>query len=171
MRRYETIVIIDPDVSGENRETIFDKIKELISQKEGSLISFDDWGAKKLAYNIKKKKRGYYIRVDYCGAGPLVNEMERIFRIDDRILKYMTILLDKDADVESIKEQMAQEETMSESDEESVEEEEVQKNDVDEESSDSASSDSESSDSASSDSASSNSESSGADVEVQPESE
>ena len=67
----------------------------------------DDWGLKRLAYEIKKKPRGYYVRLDYCGTGALVDEMERFFRIDDRVLKYMTVLLDKDVDVEGVKEEMA----------------------------------------------------------------
>ncbi len=68
----------------------------------------DDWGNRKLAYEIKKKVRGYYVRIDYCGMGSLVNEMERFFRIDDKILKFMTVLLEKNADVENIKEEMAE---------------------------------------------------------------
>ena len=103
MRRYETIVIIDPDLSGEGREPLLDRLRQLVSDQGGILVEIDEWGAKKLAYEIKKKKRGYYARIDYCGNGALVDEMERFFRIDDRVLKYMTILLEKDTDTEAIK--------------------------------------------------------------------
>jgi len=71
-------------------------------------LYMDEWGSKKLAYEIKKKKRGYYFRLDFCGTGPLVDEMERFFKIDDRILKYMTVLLEKDADLEKLKEERAE---------------------------------------------------------------
>ena len=108
MRRYETIVIVDPDLGEEQRSPVFDRIRELIPQKGGLLVEFDEWGGRKLAYEIKKKQRGYYLRLDYCGDGALVNEMERQFRIDDRVMKYMTILLDKEADMESIQEAMTQ---------------------------------------------------------------
>jgi small subunit ribosomal protein S6 len=82
----------------------------------------DEWGGKKLAYEIKKKARGYYVRLDYCGSGILVNEIERFFRIDDRILKYMTVLLDKDADIEAVKEEIAKaEETQTDETESSGE--------------------------------------------------
>ncbi len=108
MRRYETIVIVDPDLSNEQRLPIFEKLKDLIIQQGGFLIIVDEWGDKRLAYEIKKRSHGYYVRLDFCGTGALVNEMERFFRIDERILKYMTVLLDKDADVERIKEQMAE---------------------------------------------------------------
>jgi len=102
MRRYETIIIIDPDLSDEGRAPVIDRVTELIPQFDGTLILVDDWGAKNLAYEIKKKTRGYYVRVDYCGNGALVNEIERFFRIDDRVLKFMTVLLDKDVDPEKI---------------------------------------------------------------------
>lgn len=107
MRKYETIVIIDPDLAKEDRDLIFEKLYGLIPQTGGFLIMLDDWGPKKLAYEIKKKTRGYYVRFEYCGTGALVDEMERLFRIDERILKYMTVLLEKDVDVESVKEEMA----------------------------------------------------------------
>jgi small subunit ribosomal protein S6 len=110
MRRYEQIVILDSDLSEDERSPVFDRLKELIPQYKGFLIDIDEWGQKKLAYEIKKKPRGYYAQVNFCGFGDLVDEMERFFRIDDRILKYMTVLLDKEADVEAIKAEMAEKE-------------------------------------------------------------
>jgi small subunit ribosomal protein S6 len=107
MRRYETFIIIDPDLSDEERSPIFEKVKDLIQQEECLLVMLDEWGSRRLAYEIKKKSRGHYVRLDYCGIGKLVDEMERFFRIDDRIMKYMTVLLDKYADIELIKEEMA----------------------------------------------------------------
>ena len=107
MRRYETFIIIDPDLSDEERSPIFEKVKDLIKQEECLLVTLDEWGGRRLAYEIKKKSRGYYVRLDYCGTGKFVNEMERFFRIDDRIMKYMTVLLDKYADIELIKEEIA----------------------------------------------------------------
>ncbi|MDL2123005.1 MAG: 30S ribosomal protein S6 [Deltaproteobacteria bacterium] len=107
MRRYETFIIIDPDLSDEEQSPIFEKVKDLIQQEECLLVMLDEWGDRRLAYEIKKKSRGYYVRLDYCGTGKLVDEMERFFRIDDRVMKYMTVLLDKYADIELIKEEMA----------------------------------------------------------------
>jgi small subunit ribosomal protein S6 len=110
MRRYEQIVILDSDLSEDERSPVFDRLKELIPQYKGFLIDIDEWGQKKLAYEIKKKPRGYYAQVNFCGFGDLVDEMERFFRIDDRVLKYMTVLLDKEADVEAIKAEMVEKE-------------------------------------------------------------
>ena len=102
MRRYETFVIMDADLSQEQRDQVIQRVEELISQMDGFLVFTDDWGERKLAYDIKKRTRGYYVRFDFCGLSPLVNEIERFFRIDDRALKYMTVLLDKAADLEKI---------------------------------------------------------------------
>jgi len=114
MRRYETFVIIDPDVSQEQGGQLCERVKELIAQMNGILVFEDDWGERKLAYEIRKKERGHYVRFDYCGGAELVNEIERFFRIDDRALKYMTVLLDKEADLEKIKEEQAAAETKRE---------------------------------------------------------
>jgi small subunit ribosomal protein S6 len=108
MKRYETIVIIDPDLSKEAETPIFERLADLIPQYEGFLIETDDWGTKKLAYDIKKKSRGHYVRLDFCGDGALIQEMERFFRIDDKVLKFMTVLLDEDADLDAIKADLAE---------------------------------------------------------------
>jgi len=108
MKRYETIVIIDPDLSKEAEAPILERLNDLIPQYKGFLIETDDWGTKKLAYDIKKKNRGHYVRLDFCGDGALVQEMERFFRIDDKVMKFMTILLDEDADLEAIKADQAE---------------------------------------------------------------
>jgi len=114
MRRYETIFITDPDLQENERDALTKRLDELISQQNGTLLQVDDWGQKRLAYEIKKRQRGHYIRLDYCGTGPLVDEMERLFRIDDKILKYMTVLLEKSVDIEAAKEEIAREEAEKE---------------------------------------------------------
>lgn len=101
MNHYETIFIVDPDTPAADQDTIFEKVKTQID-RDGKLIVFDDWGTRKLAYEINKKRQGRYVRLDYCGNGPLVEEMERNFRLDYRILKFMTILLARDVDPEAL---------------------------------------------------------------------
>ncbi|BBO79443.1 30S ribosomal protein S6 [Desulfosarcina ovata] len=109
MKRYETIVILDPDLSKEAESPFFERVNDLIPQYDGFLVETDDWGTRKLAYDIKKKNRGHYVRFDFCGDGALVQEMERFFRIDDRIMKFMTVLLDAEADLDTIKAELAAE--------------------------------------------------------------
>ena len=106
MRRYETIIISDPDLSDEDRGQLFERIAGPIAHGDGFLVLLDEWGDKKLAYDVKKKSRGFYVRFDYCGNGELVNEIERYCRINDNVLKYMTVLLDKDVDVDAVQEEI-----------------------------------------------------------------
>ena len=108
MRRYETIAILDPDLSEEGRTPVFDRLTDLIPAQNGFLVKLDEWGSRKLAYDIKKKSRGYYVCIDLCGDGALVDEMERFFRIDDRVLKFMTVVLDKDVDLDAVKAEIAE---------------------------------------------------------------
>jgi small subunit ribosomal protein S6 len=108
MRRYETIIIIDPDASEEERNGLCDRVGELIPQLGGFLVERDIWGQRRLAYEINKKMRGHYTRFDFCGTGAVVDELERLFRIDDRVMKFMTVLLEKDVDIDALKAQLAQ---------------------------------------------------------------
>lgn len=111
MNHYETIFIIDPDTTDAERDTIMEKVDSAFSQKDGALLMLDNWGLRKMAYEINKKKQGRYVRLDYCANGNLVDELERNFRLDYRVLKFMTILIDKDVDVEALVAAMTPEET------------------------------------------------------------
>jgi small subunit ribosomal protein S6 len=103
MRRYETIFIAHPSLSHEERQPLFDKLANLISDADGLLVKFDEWGQKRLAYEIKKQTRGYYVLMEFCGNGSLVKELERNLRLDDRSLKYMTVCIAKEVDLERVK--------------------------------------------------------------------
>ncbi len=93
MRKYETVFISDPDLQDQTRTDLFDKVRNIIAKENGYLIDFDDWGSKKLSYEIKKKLRGHYVCVTYGGSGELVKELERNLRLSDDVMKFMTILL------------------------------------------------------------------------------
>ncbi len=91
MRRYETICIIKPSVGEDEITAIIDKTTGIIEQFDGSILNLDRWGMKKLAYPIKKEMQGFYVFAEYAGKPEAVAEVERIFKIDDRVLKFMTI--------------------------------------------------------------------------------
>ncbi len=91
MRRYETIVIIQPGSSEDEITAVIDKGKEIIESRGGSIVQIDKWGLKRLAYLIRKEPQGYYVYVEYAGIPEAVDELERVYRIDDRVLKYMTV--------------------------------------------------------------------------------
>ncbi|SLM32167.1 30S ribosomal protein S6 [Desulfamplus magnetovallimortis] len=107
MRRYETIFIADPDLQEGARKKLFQKFTNLLAQEGGLLVKFEDWGNRKLAYEIKKKSRGHYICMTYGGSGSVVNELERNFRLDEGIMKFMTILLEKSVNVKDLEDEIA----------------------------------------------------------------
>ena len=111
MRRYETIFIVRPNAAESDIEAAINKTVSVIEGDGGAIIRIDKWGLKKLAYLIKKESQGYYIYIDYAGIPASVSEIERIFRIDDRILKYLTVKLADTCDPEAAKEELARAES------------------------------------------------------------
>ena len=107
MRRYETIFIVRPDIAEDEIDAVINKTSSIIEGDGGIIIRIDKWGLKKLAYLIKKESQGYYVYLDYAGVPASVSEIERIFRIDDKVLKYLTIKLADSCDPEAIKEELA----------------------------------------------------------------
>jgi small subunit ribosomal protein S6 len=102
MRKYETVIISDPDLQDQARTDLLDKVRNIIARENGILLDVDDWGSKKLAYEINKKLRGHYFCLTYGGTGDLVKELERILKLSDDVMKYMTILLSTDETAESL---------------------------------------------------------------------
>lgn len=91
MRRYETVFIIRPGQSEDEINTIVENSKKIILDEKGSIINLSRWGLKKLAYTIKKETQGQYVYCDFATTPAAVSELERKFRIDDAVLKYLTI--------------------------------------------------------------------------------
>ena len=91
MRRYETIFIIRPSAGDEEINRIIENTRQIILDEKGTIIELNKWGMKKLAYAIKKESLGFYVFCDFAGTPAAVAEIERKFRIDDLVLKYMTI--------------------------------------------------------------------------------
>ena len=102
MRHYETLFIVTPDSSEEDLKAVATKIKGVVTGMNGIVASYDEQGRKKLAYSVKKKNKGYYVLMDYVGSADIVSELERNMRLDDRVLKYLTVKLADQVDPESI---------------------------------------------------------------------
>jgi small subunit ribosomal protein S6 len=124
MRRYETIFIVSPNIAEDEIDAVINKTSSIIEGDGGIIIKIDKWGLKKLAYLIKKESQGYYVYLDYAGIPASVSEIERIFRIDDKVLKYLTIKLADSCDPEAIKEELASAEAALTSDKDEAKEEE-----------------------------------------------
>lgn len=93
MRFYETIIILQPNLAEDAIGAIIDRAKATIEGDGGSVTRIDKWGLRKLAYLIKKEQQGFYVLTEFTGTPQSVAEMERVFKIDDRVLKYMTVKL------------------------------------------------------------------------------
>jgi small subunit ribosomal protein S6 len=91
MRRYETISILRPNLGEGEINTIVENTSKIIADDRGSIIDLTQWGLKKLAYPIKKETQGLYLFCEYAATPAAVAEIERKFRIDDAVLKYLTI--------------------------------------------------------------------------------
>ncbi len=93
MRHYETIFIARPNLPEDEIAALIERNAELIQQAGGTVVRLDRWGLRKLAYPIRKQPQGYYVYTEYGAPPAAVEEMERLFRIDDRVLKYLTVKL------------------------------------------------------------------------------
>jgi small subunit ribosomal protein S6 len=91
LKRYEVIAIVKSDVVEEGITAIIDRSQSIINDRNGVISKVDKWGKRRLAYEINKQKDGFYFLIDFAGDGPIVAEIERNFKIDDRILKFMTV--------------------------------------------------------------------------------
>jgi small subunit ribosomal protein S6 len=95
MRKYETIFILDPDLEEGIAQSAIEKIKGIITQGSGEIHKTEDWGKRKLAYEVKKKSKGHYILIHFSGTPTLLSELERNFRVMDAVIKFQSVRLDE----------------------------------------------------------------------------
>lgn len=91
MRKYETIYILQPDLSEDDIKVVADKVQDVIASYKGDFQRLEDWGIRKLAYHIKKCARGRYLYLRYDGGRELIAELERRLRLDERVLRFQSI--------------------------------------------------------------------------------
>ena len=91
MNRYELIAIVKTELADEDITAIMDRSQAIITERSGVIAKIEKWGKRRLAYEINKQKDGFYFFIDFSGDGPMVAEVERNYKIDDRILKFMTV--------------------------------------------------------------------------------
>ncbi|NLX19016.1 MAG: 30S ribosomal protein S6 [Desulfobulbus sp.] len=102
MRHYETTYILRPNLGEEQFTEIIDRTNAIIQNDGGTMIGLDRWGVRRLAYEIGKEVQGYYVYINYAAAAKTVDEIERIFRIDDRVMRYLTVKLNDAINAEDI---------------------------------------------------------------------
>jgi len=94
MNKYEAMYIISPTIDEEQVKALVEKFNELISE-HGEIEKVEEWGRKKLAYEVQDQKEGYYVLVYFTANPEFPAELERIFKINEDILKYLILNREK----------------------------------------------------------------------------
>jgi len=95
MRKYETIFIINPDLSEEDTGGVIEKVKGIIESLHGEVLKVDEWGRRRLAYEVKKMSKGLFVLLHFAGTVQVLSELERNLSLMDPILKFQTVRLDE----------------------------------------------------------------------------
>ncbi|KYF87025.1 30S ribosomal protein S6 [Sorangium cellulosum] len=101
-KEYETIYILRPDIDADGAERIGTRLAEVVTREAGRLTKVETWGRRRLAYDIAKHRRGVYVYLKYLGGGKVVSEIERNLRLADGVLKYQTVLVRNDVEVQGL---------------------------------------------------------------------
>lgn len=95
MRTYETIFIVHPDTVGDQYAAVVEKFRKVLGDQGANILKVEEWGARKLAYPVKKQGRGSYVLMAYEAEAPVIAEFERRMRIDEAVIKFQTVYLEK----------------------------------------------------------------------------
>ncbi len=111
-REYETIFILRPDTNQDGIQLVNTRVRGVIDQLGGRLLKLDNWGKRKLAYEVKKQLKGIYLYWQYLGTTGVVEEIERNLRMLDSVIRYYTVKVDEDV-VPEARPQTVDEETFN----------------------------------------------------------
>jgi small subunit ribosomal protein S6 len=96
-KHYETVFILTPVLSDIQMKDTVDKFINLLKEEGAEIINVENWGLKKLAYPIQKKTTGFYVMVEFHGAPTVIKKFELEFRRDEKVMRFLTTVLDKHA--------------------------------------------------------------------------
>ena len=97
IKQYETVFIATPVLSEAQMKETAAKYLNLIKENNGTVVNDEDWGLKKLAYPIQKKTSGFYHLIEFQAEPAFIDKLETQYRRDERIIRFLTFALDKDA--------------------------------------------------------------------------
>ena len=96
LNKYESIYIVNPNVEADGIKSLVEKFNGLIESEGGKVLETNEWGMKKLAYPIKKFTQGYYVLVNFEANPESIVELERVYKITDSVMKFITIRKDEE---------------------------------------------------------------------------
>jgi small subunit ribosomal protein S6 len=94
---YETTFIVNASLDDQQIDAVIDKVKDLITKNNGEIMELAKWGRKRFAYPIKKKNNGFYVVCEFQSTGDIVARLERHFTLDENIIRYLIVTLNKHA--------------------------------------------------------------------------
>ena len=95
MNQYETVFILTPVLSDEQMKEAVAKFKQILTDNGAEILNEEAWGLKKMAYAIQKKSTGFYCLVEFKAEPTVINTLETGYRRDEKVIRYMTVRLDK----------------------------------------------------------------------------
>ena len=96
MREYEFTFVVQPEISEDGLNGVCEKFEGVLAKQGAEKLFYEDWGRRRLAYEIKKFQKGHYMVLHFLNDGTAVNEVERTARLDDSILRFLTVLADEE---------------------------------------------------------------------------
>ncbi|HAS55313.1 MAG TPA: 30S ribosomal protein S6 [Nitrospiraceae bacterium] len=96
MSTYEAIFIINANLPDDETAGVIKKMQDVVAKQGGEIVTFEDWGKKKLAYEVQKQKRGHYVYFRMKGGAAMVSELERQFKLTDTVIRYLIVKLVKE---------------------------------------------------------------------------
>lgn len=95
--QYETVFILTPVLSTEQMNEAVDKFRQILTGNGAIIVHENNWGLRKLAYPIQKKNTGFYYLIEFQAAGEIISKLELEYKRDERVLRFLTVALDKHA--------------------------------------------------------------------------
>ncbi len=96
-RIYESTLIVNASLDDHQIDAAIEKVKDVIVKNNGEIRELVKWGRKRFAYPIKKKNNGFYVVIEFSAPGDVVGKLERHYFLDENILRYLTVALDRQA--------------------------------------------------------------------------
>ena len=102
-RKYDLVVILDPEISAEEQEKLLTKVKKFISDLGGKLLKEKKWGKIELAYPISKKKAGFFVEFNFLLTPTKVPSLKQKMQVEEKLLRYLVVVGEKDVAIAAVK--------------------------------------------------------------------
>jgi len=120
-RLYELVFIVKPDLGEEVGKAATEKLTGVVEESKGEIVTVEEWGKRKLAYPIEKCTEGHYVYLRFTAPPTAINEMERLLKLNEQVIRYLTVKIDP-SKAAPVEEEPVEEKPVEETQEPSVDE-------------------------------------------------